>query len=100
MDRRGGEPQQLTGITDQEIEGYIGSRDAQKLLLTLHPKDEPDPEEGKPPAAPKPIVIDRYHFKQDIQGYVRDDAWDALYLYDMGTKKSEELITGAKNVRE
>ncbi|HET6206847.1 MAG TPA: S9 family peptidase [Terracidiphilus sp.] len=99
MDRRGGEPQQLTGITDQEIEGYIWSRDAQKLLLTLHPKDEPDPEEGKPPAPPKPIVIDRYHFKQDIQGYVRDDAWDALYLYDMGTKKSEKLTTG-KNVNE
>ncbi len=99
MDRRGGEPQQLTGITDQEIEGYIWSRDAQKLLLTLHPKDEPDPEEGKPPAPPKPIVIDRYHFKQDIQGYVRDDAWDALYLYDIGTKKSEKLTTG-KNVNE
>jgi dipeptidyl aminopeptidase/acylaminoacyl peptidase len=99
MDRRGGEPQQLTGITDQEIEGYIWSRDTQKLLLTLHPKDEPDPEEGKPPAPPKPIVIDRYHFKQDIQGYVRDDAWDALYLYDIGTKKSEKLTTG-KNVNE
>jgi len=99
MDRRGGEPRQLTGITDQEIEGYIWSKDAQKLLLTLHPKDEPDPEEGKPPAPPKPIVIDRYHFKQDIQGYVRDDAWDALYLYDIGTKKSEKLTTG-KNVNE
>jgi dipeptidyl aminopeptidase/acylaminoacyl peptidase len=99
MDRRGGEPQQLTGITDQEIEGYIWSRDSQKLLLTLHPKAEPDAEEGKPPAPPKPIVIDRYHFKQDIQGYLRDDAWDALYLYDIGTKKSEKLTTG-KNVNE
>ena len=99
MDRRGGEPQQLTGITDQEIEGYLWSRDSQKLLLTMHPKAEPDPEEGKPPAPPKPIVIDRYHFKQDIQGYLRDDAWDALYLYDIGTKKSEKLTTG-KNVNE
>ena len=70
-----------------------------KLLLTLHPKAEPDAEEGKPPAPPKPIVIDRYHFKQDIQGYLRDDAWDALYLYDSGTKKAEKLTT-AKNVNE
>ncbi len=43
MDRRGGEPQQLTAITDQEIEGYIWSPDSQKLLLALHPKAEPDP---------------------------------------------------------
>jgi dipeptidyl aminopeptidase/acylaminoacyl peptidase len=99
MDRRGGEPQQLTGITDQEIEGYFWSRDSQKLLLTLRPKAEPDAEEGKPPAPPKPIVVDRYHFKQDIQGYLRDDAWDALYLYDIGTKKSDKLTTG-KNVNE
>lgn len=99
MDRRGGEPQQLTAITDKEIEGYIWSPDAQKLLLTMHPKDEPDPEEGKPPAPPKPIVIDRYHFKQDIEGYIRDDAWDSLYLYEISTKKSEKLTTD-KNVSE
>ena len=96
MDRRGGEPQQFTAITDQEIEGYIWSPDSQKLLLTLHPKAEPDPEEGKPPAPPKPIVIDRYHFKQDIEGYIRDDAWDALYLYDVNTKKPEKLTTSKK----
>jgi dipeptidyl aminopeptidase/acylaminoacyl peptidase len=100
MDRRGGEPEQLTDIKDQNIEGYSWSPDAKKLLLTLHPKEEPDePEEGKPPVPPKPIVIDRYHFKQDVQGYLRDDAWNALYLYDLGTKKAEKLTT-AKNVNE
>jgi len=99
LDRRGGEAEQLTGITDQEIEGYSWSPDAKKLLLTLHPKAEPDAEEGKPPAPPKPIVIDRYHFKQDIQGYLRDDAWDALYLYDLAAKKPEKLTT-SKNVQE
>ena len=80
MDRRGGEAEQLTNITDQNIESYDWSRDSKQLLLTLHPKAEPDPEEGKPPAPPKPIVIDRYHFKQDIQGYLRNDAHNALYL--------------------
>jgi dipeptidyl aminopeptidase/acylaminoacyl peptidase len=99
LDRRGGEAEQSTAITDQEIEGYIWSPDSKKLLLTLHPKAEPDAEEGKPPAAPKPIVIDRYHFKQDIQGYLRDDAWDSLYLYDLTTKKPEKLTT-AQNVAE
>jgi len=99
MDRRGGEAEQLTAVTDQEIQGYSWSPDSKRLLLTLHPKAEPDAEEGKPPAAPKPIVIDRYHFKQDIQGYLRDDAWDALYLYDLAAKKAEKLTT-SKNVSE
>src|SRR5258708_22536035 len=46
MDRRGGEAEQLTNITDQNIQGYTWSPDAKKLLLTLHPKAEPDPEQG------------------------------------------------------
>jgi dipeptidyl aminopeptidase/acylaminoacyl peptidase len=99
LDRRGGEAEQLTAVTDQEIQAYNWSPDSKKLLLTLHPKAEPDPEEGKPPVPPKPIVIDRYHFKQDIQGYLRNDAWDSLYLYDLATKKAEKLTTG-KNVQE
>ena len=96
MDRRGGEAEQLTNITDQNIQGYTWSPDSKKLLLTLHPKAEPDPEEGKPPVPPKPIVIDRYHFKQDIQGYLRDDAFNALYVYDLGTRKAEKLTAGKK----
>ena len=99
LDRRGGDAQQLTGITDQRIENYLWSPDSKSLLLTLHPKAEPEAEEGKPPAPPKPIVIDRYHFKQDIQGYLHDDDWDALYLYDIATKKAEKLTT-SKNVDE
>ena len=99
MDRRGGEAEQLTNITDQKIQGYSWSPDSKKLLLTLHPKAEPDPEEGKPPAPPKPIVIDRYHFKQDIQGYLRNDAFNALYLWDLTTKKAEKL-TASKNQNE
>jgi dipeptidyl aminopeptidase/acylaminoacyl peptidase len=99
MDRRGGEAEQLTAITDHVIGGYEWSPDAKKLLLTLRPKNEPDPEEGKPPAPPKPIVIDRYHFMQDIQGYIRDDTWSSLYIYDIATKKLEKL-TASKNVNE
>ena len=99
LNRLGGEADQLTGITEQEIEDYAWSPDSKTLLLTLQPKAEPDAEEGKPPAPPKPIVIDRYHFKQDIQGYLRNDARDALYLYDIATKKLEKL-TADKGVDE
>ncbi|HUX45781.1 MAG TPA: S9 family peptidase [Terracidiphilus sp.] len=99
LDRRGGEAEQLTAIKDQNIRGYSWSPDSKQLLLTLHPKHEPEPEEGKKPKAPKPIVMDRYHFKQDIQGYLRDNDWDSLYLYDIATKKAEKLTT-TKDVNE
>lgn len=99
LDRRGGEARQLTAITDRAISNYVWSPDSTKLLLTLHPKAEPDAEEGKPPATPKPIVIDRYHFKQDVEGYIRDDQWDQLYIYDVAAKKAEKLTTD-KNVNE
>ncbi len=96
LDRQGGEAEQLTSVTDQNIKDYLWSPDSKRLLLTLRPKNEPDPEEGKPPAPPKPIVIDRYHFKQDIQGYLRDDEWNSLYLYDITAKKAEKLTTDKK----
>jgi dipeptidyl aminopeptidase/acylaminoacyl peptidase len=93
LNRLGGEADQLTGITEQDIHDYAWSPDSKRLLLTMEPKSEPDAEEGKPPAPPKPIVIDRYHFKQDIQGYLRNDQREALYLYDLGTKKFDKLTT-------
>jgi len=99
LNRLGGEPEQFTEITGHEIEDYAWSPDSKRLLLSLQPKDEPDAEEGKPPAPPKPIVIDRYHFKQDIDGYLRNDERDTLYLYDIATKKLEKL-TPDKNVDE
>ncbi|HEU5350076.1 MAG TPA: S9 family peptidase [Terracidiphilus sp.] len=99
LDRRGGEAHQLTAITSQDIHGYLWSPDSKQLLLTLHPRHEPLPKEGEKPKPPQPIVIDRYHFKQDIKGYLRDDDWDSLYLYDIAAKKDEKLTT-TKNVNE
>ena len=87
LDRRGGEAQQLTSIENQIIKDYAWSPDSKTLLLTLRPKHEPEPDDKKPedpkkpdeekkPKAPKPIVVDRYHFKQDREGYLHNDDWD------------------------
>src|SRR5258708_16621473 len=59
------------------------------------PADEERPAGAAPAAgagakAPKPIVIDRYKFKQDIQGYLTQPA-ARLYLFDVATKKAEAL---------
>ena len=99
LNRLGGEPEQFTEITGWEIQDYEWSPDSKRLLMTVEPKSEPEAEEGKPPAPPKPIVIDRYHFKQDIQGYLRDDERGSLYLYEIATKKLDKLTTD-KNVDE
>ena len=100
MDRRGGEAEQLTAITDQKIEGYSWSPDSKKLLLTLHPKAEPDPEEGKTPVPPKPIVIDRYHFEQDMHGYIRETIRGIRSTSMTWPTKKAEKLTTEKNVEE
>ncbi len=90
LDRRGGEAQQLTDVKE-DLEEYRWSPDSKQLLLTLKAKDEPEPKEGAKPAPPKPIVIDRYHFKQDVQGYLSDKR-SHLFLFDVATKKLTRVI--------
>jgi dipeptidyl aminopeptidase/acylaminoacyl peptidase len=89
LDRRGGEAQQLTNVKE-DLGDYRWSPDSKQLLLTLRAKDEPEPEKGAKPKPPKPIVIDRYHFKQDIEGYLTDKR-DHLFLFDIATKKLSKL---------
>jgi dipeptidyl aminopeptidase/acylaminoacyl peptidase len=90
LDRRGGEARQLTDVK-QDLGGYHWSPDSKTLLLSLRVKDEPEPEKGAKAAPPKPIVIDRFHFKEDVEGYLTDKK-DHLYLFDVETKKLSKLI--------
>ncbi len=95
MDRRGGEARQLTDVKE-DLGDYRWSPDSQQLLLTLTPKDEPDDDkkDGKP-KPPKPIVIDRYHFKQDVEGYLTDKHAH-LFLFDISSKQLKKLTTDDK----
>src|SRR5208283_2408186 len=43
---------------------------------------------------PKPIVLDRYRFKQDIQGYLLSSRHTYVYLFDIAAKKLDRLTTG------
>src|SRR3984893_11766049 len=78
LDRSGGEAYQLTELKGR-LQTYEWSPDSKRLALVIgdpDPEAEPTPSpaaEGAGaarPKAPKPIVIDRYHFKQDGQGYL------------------------------
>src|SRR5215468_559556 len=92
LDRSGGEAFQLTEIKGR-LQGYEWSPDSKKLALTIGDPDPDTPDtpgEGGAPAAgqaprkaPKPIVIDRYKYKQDVQGYLLSGRHTYVYLFDI-----------------
>src|SRR5215468_12122630 len=99
LDRDGGEAFQLTDVKGR-VQAYEWSPDSKRLALVV---GDPDPEaeaaeaakeSGGKPKAPKPILIDRYKFKQDGHGYLLSSRHSYIYLYDIGTKKLERLTTG------
>ncbi len=94
LDRRGGEARQFTAVdVKQKISEYAWSPDSKRLALIMRESDDPEADQPKPPGAPakppKPIVIDRYHFKQDMEGYLAGSKYSRIYLYDVASAKYE-----------
>jgi len=106
LPRDGGEAQRLTdlkgGVTD-----FAFSPDGKKLVVAA---DDPDPEDlekekkdsqeedeaddgDDDEPTPKPIVINRYQFKVDEEGWLRAGR-SHLYLVDLATRKTETLTGG------
>src|SRR3954464_6703700 len=102
LDRSGGEAFQLTEVKGR-LQGYEWSPDSKRLALVV---GDPDPDAVDPPAAgaaaenggrgkaPKPIVIDRYKYKQDVQGYLLSGRHSYIYLFDVDSKKLDRLTNG------
>src|SRR4249919_3962371 len=108
LDRSGGEAFQLTEIKGR-LQGYEWAPDSKRLALTIGDPDpdaaDPSISAGQTPAAggdaaggrgkaPKPIVIDRYKYKQDGQGYLLSGRHTYVYLFDIASKKLERLTAG------
>ncbi|MDX6557227.1 MAG: hypothetical protein QOF72_276, partial [Blastocatellia bacterium] len=95
LDRNGGEAYQLTELKGR-LQGYEWAPDSKRLALLIGDPD-PDadasasPTPGTPPKAPKPIVIDRYRYKQDGQGYLLSGRHSYIYLFDIASKKLDRL---------
>ena len=99
LDRRGGEALQLTHFKNYSIERYDWSPDSSKLLLAMSEKedtgDESKPgDSAAPPKKLKPVVIDRYHFKQDIQGYLTGEKRSHIYVFTIAGEKLEQITSG------
>ena len=95
LDRNGGEAMQLSEIKGR-LQGHEWSPDSKRLALVIgdpDPESEPapSPQPGATPRVPKPIVIDRYRYKQDGQGYLLSGRHTYIYIYDIESKKLDRL---------
>lgn len=88
MDRRGGEARPLTNLKKGAISDYAWSPDGKKIVLALT-----QPTDTSKSKTPKPIVVNRFQFKRDGEGYVREKRTH-LYLWDVATKKLDTLTKG------
>jgi dipeptidyl aminopeptidase/acylaminoacyl peptidase len=92
LDRAGGEAVKLTDVKGG-VSDYAWSPDSQRLVLVVEPvdpDDEPDKKDGWKRKTPPPLVLDRYQFKQDRDGYLKR-LYAQLAVFELVTKKLEVL---------
>lgn len=100
LNRAGGEAVKLTDAKGA-VSDYAWSPDSRQLVLVVKDPDPRDVETEKEPEkrpdgstkTPKPVVIDRYSFKADGDGYLRGER-SHLYLFDVAAKKADLLTPG------
>jgi dipeptidyl aminopeptidase/acylaminoacyl peptidase len=100
LNRAGGEAQKLTDIKGG-VADYAWSPDGKRLVLAVNdfdPNSEPEKKEGWKRKTKPPIVIDRYHFKQDREGYL-GSLHMHLSLFDVEARKMEVLTSGRYDER-
>jgi dipeptidyl aminopeptidase/acylaminoacyl peptidase len=99
MNRAGGEAVKVSDVKGG-IADYEWAPDSTRVVLVVKDPDPRDPKdddkaEGEKKKTPPPIVIDRYQFKQDVDGYLRN-ARTHLYVFDVAAKKAEPLTSGTR----
>ena len=89
LDRRGGEAQRVTTVKDGVAE-LAWSPDASRLVLVATVKTD---SAAADTTRPHPIVIDRWAFKQDREGYLTR-SHSHLFLFDVASRRVDTLTTG------
>jgi dipeptidyl aminopeptidase/acylaminoacyl peptidase len=94
LDRSGGEAERITDLPGG-VSDYAWAPDGKRIALIA---SDPDPDSaGASPDTTqrthRPLVIDRFQFKEDETGYL-DARRDHLYLFDVAARKAEILTPG------
>lgn len=92
QNRLGGDAKKISDVKG-EIEEYAWRPDGKKILLVMKDEDFSDTASTE---IRKPFVMDRYHFKEDVEGYL-DDRKTHLYLLDIETEDVDTLTSGNYN---
>jgi Tol biopolymer transport system component len=94
LNRAGGEAEKVTKLKGS-VSDYIWSPDGKRLALIIRDAD-PDSltaaQKAKKKTAP-PIVIDRFQFKKDVDGYLNNQR-QHLYVFDVATRRLTNLTPG------
>ena len=98
LNRLGGEGTRMTDIKGG-VSDYAWSPDSRRMVLVVNEPDPRDPQDDDKTApdkkkTPPPIVVDRYHFKEDVSGYLRNER-KHLYLLDVASRKADILTPGS-----
>ncbi|MHB1191787.1 MAG: S9 family peptidase [Longimicrobiales bacterium] len=93
LDRSGGEAVRLTSL-EGGVADYAWSPDGTRIAVVSR---DPEPDTSKADSAaaraPKPIVIDRYRFKRDGDGYL-EHRRSHLYVVDVPGGKAVQVTSG------
>jgi dipeptidyl aminopeptidase/acylaminoacyl peptidase len=91
LDRQGGEAIKLTDFPGGVVD-YTWSPDGTRLALVVADEDKDDTGDDDK-KTPRPIVIDRFAYMLDINGYQRG-LRDHLFVFDIAARKAEQLTAG------
>lgn len=95
LNRTGGEAQKVSDVKGG-VSDIQWSPDSTRIAFVIsdeNPDDDPEKKEGWKRKTPPPIVIDRYHFKQDREGYLTRH-YSHLAVFDVAARTHTVITTG------
>ena len=95
LPRLGGEAQKVSDVKGgvSDIQWSPDSTRLAFVMSDVNPADDPETMEGWKRKTTPPIVIDRYHFKEDREGYLTRH-YTHLGVFDLATRTATAITAG------
>ena len=100
LNRAGGEAQKVSDIKGgvSDIQWSPDSTRIAYVASDQDPADEPEKMDGWKRKTAAPIVIDRYHFKEDREGYLKQ-LYSHIAVFELATKTATVITSGKTDDR-